>query len=258
MRPICSGAMAEVVGGAPSGHSRGMCQRVSRLVFRACLGLDQRDHSAVRPPEPGWGPGRFMHYTPTVFSFVEIIEFAARLALSAADAASMHVDVEIRGLCKRRLVSTDVMVPLGARYATERRIVSVDRRLGPRSSATVRRSRARNRSPSARPLQEAGPGHRRPGTTSGRGLSHHRPTVGRHLRQGLRKFELFSTEIRGRSQPGRTTSIGLNWKSKKSEKIHATFWANLKIIQDRGGACAKSTTGTRTPNGRISNSAAGD
>ena len=64
-------------------------------------------------------PGRFLYYTPVVFSFVEIFEFAARLALSPAGATSMRVDIDIHGLRRRRVVSTDIMVPIGGVYATE-------------------------------------------------------------------------------------------------------------------------------------------
>jgi len=78
-----------------------------------------RDQSTVWPPEPGWNPGRFLYYIPTIYSFVEIFEFASRLALSPAGAAAMHVEIELKGLQGRRLVSTDVMVPLRGNYVTQ-------------------------------------------------------------------------------------------------------------------------------------------
>jgi hypothetical protein len=80
---------------------------------------DWRDHSTVWPAEPGWKPSRFIYYIPTVFSFVEIFEFASRLALSSAGAASMLVEVQLHGLQGRRLVSTDIMVPLSGVYVTQ-------------------------------------------------------------------------------------------------------------------------------------------
>jgi hypothetical protein len=43
----------------------------------------------------------------TVFSFLEIFEFATRLALSPAGAAFMHVQIDIRGLEGRHLVEPD-------------------------------------------------------------------------------------------------------------------------------------------------------
>jgi hypothetical protein len=48
-----------------------------------------------------------MHYVQTVFSFVEIFEFASRLALSPAGAAFMHVQIDIKGLEGRHLVEPD-------------------------------------------------------------------------------------------------------------------------------------------------------
>ncbi len=80
---------------------------------------DWRDHSTVWPEEPGWKPGRLVLYIPTLYSLVEIFEFAARLALSPAGAASMRVEIELENLKGRRLVSTDVMVPLSGEYITQ-------------------------------------------------------------------------------------------------------------------------------------------
>ena len=80
---------------------------------------DWRDHSAVWPAEPGWKPGRLIYYTPTVFSFVEIFEFASRLALSPAARTPMRVEVKMHELQGRRLASTDIMVPLSGVYVTQ-------------------------------------------------------------------------------------------------------------------------------------------
>jgi hypothetical protein len=80
---------------------------------------DWRDHSTVWSAEPGWKPGRLIYYTPTIFSFVEIFEFACRLALSPAGAASMRVEVQLHGLNGRRLASTDIMIPLSGVYVTQ-------------------------------------------------------------------------------------------------------------------------------------------
>ena len=60
-----------------------------------------------------------MYYLQTLYSFLEIFEFAARLALSAAGAPSMHVEIDLKGLHGRQLVSEDAMVPLRGKYATE-------------------------------------------------------------------------------------------------------------------------------------------
>src|SRR5262249_44701302 len=80
---------------------------------------DWRDHSTVWPAEPGWNPCRFLYYIPTVYSLIEIFEFAARLALSPAGAVSMQVEIQLHSLRGRRLVSTDIMVPLSGVYITQ-------------------------------------------------------------------------------------------------------------------------------------------
>lgn len=80
---------------------------------------DWRDHSTCRPADPRWSPGRHMYYVQTLYSFLEIFEFAARLALSPAGAPPMRVEIDLKGLEGRHLVSEEVMVPLRGTYATE-------------------------------------------------------------------------------------------------------------------------------------------
>jgi len=80
---------------------------------------DWRDHSTHWPDEPGWKPGRFIYYVPTVYSFVEIFEFAARLALSPAGAASMSVEIQLHGLQGRQLVETDSAFRFSQDYYTQ-------------------------------------------------------------------------------------------------------------------------------------------
>jgi hypothetical protein len=80
---------------------------------------DWRDHSSVWPTEPGWKAGRYIYYTPTVYSFVEIFEFAVRLALSPASAASMTIEIQLHNLQGRQVVSTDIMVPVSGVYDTQ-------------------------------------------------------------------------------------------------------------------------------------------
>ena len=67
-----------------------------------------RDKSSFWRAEPGWKPGQVLYYIPTVYSILEIFEFASRLALSPAGADSMHVAIELEGLSGRRIVSTDI------------------------------------------------------------------------------------------------------------------------------------------------------
>jgi len=78
-----------------------------------------RDHSTVWPAQAGWKPGCCMYYIQTNYSFLEIFEFASRLALSPAGTAFMHVDIDLKRLQGRRLVSTDSTVPLRGVYVTE-------------------------------------------------------------------------------------------------------------------------------------------
>ncbi|MGO9917501.1 MAG: hypothetical protein ACLQIB_22715, partial [Isosphaeraceae bacterium] len=80
---------------------------------------DWRDQSRNWPAENGWASGRDLNYIDTVYEFVEIFEFAARLALSSAGATSMCVEIELHGLRGRELVSTDAMVPLSGGYVTQ-------------------------------------------------------------------------------------------------------------------------------------------
>jgi hypothetical protein len=80
---------------------------------------DWRDQSTCWPAGPGWNPGRHMHYVQTLYSFLEIFEFAARLALSPAGAPSTRVEIDLKGLQGRQLISEDFMVPLRGTYATE-------------------------------------------------------------------------------------------------------------------------------------------
>lgn len=64
---------------------------------------DWRDRSICSPADEGWDPGREIFYLATLNSFVEIFEFAARLALSPAGAGVMRVHIEMEGLKDRRL-----------------------------------------------------------------------------------------------------------------------------------------------------------
>ncbi len=78
-----------------------------QFVHFFALAGEWRDNSVVWPPEPDWSPGRYMYYVQTLYSFVEILEFASRLALSPAGGAFMHVQIDIKGLQGRHLVEPD-------------------------------------------------------------------------------------------------------------------------------------------------------
>lgn len=87
-----------------------------QFVHFFALAGEWRDHSEVWPPDREWEPGRFVYYVQTVYSFVEILEFASRLALSPAGAASMHVEIRIKGLQGRLLVEPDPAFRFGQTY----------------------------------------------------------------------------------------------------------------------------------------------
>ena len=80
---------------------------------------DWRDHSTFWPAEPGWQWGREIYYLHTIFSFVEIFEFAARLALSPAGAGRMRVEIDLEGLKGRRLTTTDGEIAMLGDYRTQ-------------------------------------------------------------------------------------------------------------------------------------------
>jgi hypothetical protein len=81
--------------------------RSGQFVHFFAVAGDWRDRSACWPPEPDWRPGLYMYYVQTLYSFVEVLEFAARVALTAAGGAFMHVGIDIDGLAGRRVVEPD-------------------------------------------------------------------------------------------------------------------------------------------------------
>lgn len=86
--------------------------------FLALCG-DWRDHSEIRPPEPGWRHGQFLYYLDTIYTLLEIFEFASRLALSAAGVPIMVVQIDLKGLQGRRLISTGSSIALRGDYGTQ-------------------------------------------------------------------------------------------------------------------------------------------
>jgi hypothetical protein len=66
---------------------------------------DWRDQSQFWPADPDWQPNRHVYYLDTIYSFVEIFEFGARLALSQAGGTSMRVEIAIKNLQGRQLIS---------------------------------------------------------------------------------------------------------------------------------------------------------
>ena len=82
---------------------------------------DWRDHSRHWPPESGsgWEWGRELNYLSTIYSFVEIFEFASRLALSLAGAGQMSVEIDMNGLANRRVISTDDDIAMFEDHTTQ-------------------------------------------------------------------------------------------------------------------------------------------
>jgi hypothetical protein len=87
-----------------------------QFVHYFAIAEEWRDESSLRPPDQGWAWGRHMYYISTVYSFLEIYEFAARLALSPAGGVMMHVEIELGNLKGRRLIPETIDYQLGREY----------------------------------------------------------------------------------------------------------------------------------------------
>jgi hypothetical protein len=93
--------------------------RSGQFLHFFAVGGDWRDRSRVWPPEAEWEPGKYMYYLQSLYSFVEIFEFASRLAYSPAGAAFMHVRIEIKGLKGRHIVEPDNAFRFSRDYITD-------------------------------------------------------------------------------------------------------------------------------------------
>jgi len=87
-----------------------------QFVHYFAIAEEWRDESSLRPPDQGWAWGRHMYYMCTVYSFLEIYEFAARLALSPAGGVMMHVKIELGNLKGRRLIPETIHYQFGGEY----------------------------------------------------------------------------------------------------------------------------------------------
>lgn len=90
-----------------------------QFVHYFAMAGEWRDRSEMWPAEPGWEPGLDLYYVSTIYSLVEIFEFAARLALSPAGAGSMRVDIDVHRLQGRTLVSMDARIPVWGSYRAD-------------------------------------------------------------------------------------------------------------------------------------------
>lgn len=64
---------------------------------------DWRDQSSLCPPDADWKPGLLLGIGDALFSFTEIFEFAARLALTEVGDDRIRIEVTVSGLNGRRL-----------------------------------------------------------------------------------------------------------------------------------------------------------
>ncbi len=65
---------------------------------------DWRDQSTLWPPDENWKLGSMLGIGNALFTFTEVFEFAARLALTEAGDEIMHIEVTVSGLKGRRLI----------------------------------------------------------------------------------------------------------------------------------------------------------
>lgn len=88
-----------------------------QLIYVANMPIDWRDQSSFWPADEQWKPGASLGVADTLYSFTEIFEFAARLALSDAGSERMCIDVTVGNLKGRALSVDDYRrVPLFRNY----------------------------------------------------------------------------------------------------------------------------------------------
>lgn len=68
------------------------------------MAIDWRDESRFWPDIPVWQPNKFTNYLDAIYNFVEIFEFAARLAQSPAGGLHMRVDITLKNIPGRQIV----------------------------------------------------------------------------------------------------------------------------------------------------------
>lgn len=78
-----------------------------QFVDRLALRIDWMDEAALDPTPPEWRPGAELRVMDAVFSWTEVFEFAARLAVTEAGGESVRVEILLRGLRGRSLKVED-------------------------------------------------------------------------------------------------------------------------------------------------------
>lgn len=74
-----------------------------QFVDVAGMPLDWRDQSTLWPADQDWKAGALFGIGDALFTFTEVFEFAARLALTEAGDELMHIEITVSGLAGRRL-----------------------------------------------------------------------------------------------------------------------------------------------------------
>jgi hypothetical protein len=90
-----------------------------QFVHFFALAGEWRDVSTTWPPEPRWNHGQYLYYIQTINSLVEVFEFAARLALSPAGAATMRVEIQIERLQDRQIAEPDSRFQFSRPYTAQ-------------------------------------------------------------------------------------------------------------------------------------------
>ena len=89
------------------------------FVHYFAMPTDWRDQPDLSPADSQWSPGQELYFSDTIHLFVEIYEFAARLAQSPAGSGQMHVDVSIKRLPGRQLVLSTGPFPPEGHHVTQ-------------------------------------------------------------------------------------------------------------------------------------------
>lgn len=92
-----------------------------QFVYLGGIWDDWLDQSIFSTPNPNWKPGLRLFVGDVIYRFMEVFEFAARLALTDAGANRMRIEVSISGLKNRVLL---LGLPNRASLDSERKLLS--------------------------------------------------------------------------------------------------------------------------------------
>lgn len=74
-----------------------------QFIYTLGMTVDWRDESTWWPADPNWQPMTLLGVGDTIFTFVEILEFASRLALTDVGDEQMHIDIKVGNTKGRNL-----------------------------------------------------------------------------------------------------------------------------------------------------------